>query len=102
VVAVGAVGGQGGVVLARRPLVEQVALAGVVVQRDRVPAGVGDALDLDHDDGAGAAAGQEPGRELLPAVVPGQDDPARPYRRRIRGGPEKAQNMRVMRPLSRR
>jgi hypothetical protein len=78
VVAVGAVGGQGGVVLASRPLVEQVALAGVVIERHRIAAGVGDALDFDHDNGTGAAAGREPGRDLLPAVVSGHHQPALP------------------------
>jgi hypothetical protein len=102
VVALGAVGGQGGVVLAPCPLVEQVALAGVVVERDRVAAGVDDTPDLDHDNGTGAAAGREPRRELLPAVVPGQDDPSLPMQPQDPRRPEKAQNMRVIRPLSRR
>src|SRR5829696_432824 len=79
VVAVGAVGGQGGVVLVSCPLVEQMALAGVVIARHRIAAGVGDPLDLDHDNGAGATAGREPGRDLLPPVVSGAP-PAGPAR----------------------
>src|SRR5215217_243935 len=77
-VALGAVGRQGGVVLAPCPLVVQVALPGVVVERDRVPARVGDALDLDHHHGTSAATGREPRRQLAPLLFTGQDDPSLP------------------------
>jgi hypothetical protein len=48
------------------------------VERDRVAAGVRDALDLDHNNGTGAAAGREPRCELVPSLLTGEDDPSLP------------------------
>src|SRR6266511_2290624 len=77
-VAPGAVGGEGGVVLARCPLVEQVALLGVVVARDRGAARIGDAPDIDHHHGTGTAVSREPRRQLVPSFRTGQHDPSLP------------------------
>ena len=85
------------------PLDQLRPVAVVLVARHRVPARVGDPLHLQHDHRADAG-GSRGSRPPAPAhsASPGSTARPRPYRRRMRGRPSKAQNITVSRPFSRR